>query len=121
MSIKARVILTVILGIVMGVSTWLSAEWSSPAEAGFACWVLIILIPLIVGRWWVLAALSGRLIALIALQLTGHMFESSDGFEPALSLLSIAGLVIFGFFMLILVGIRMAFDLWRDRGAIASP
>jgi hypothetical protein len=121
MSTKARVILTVALGIVMGVSTWLSADWSSPPWAGFAFWSSLVLVPLIVGRWWVLAALTGRLTALVALQLTGHMFQGSDGYESALSYLSLAGMVIFGLFMLILVGIRKAFDLWRYREATANP
>lgn len=127
MSTKARIVLTVVLGVVMGVSTWLSAEWPSPLGAGVTSgvgvthWTLIILIPLIVGRWWVLAALAGRFAALVILELTGHMFQSSDGFESALSPLSIAGLVIFGLFMLILVGIRRAFDLWRHRGATVNP
>lgn len=120
MNTKARVILTMVLGIVMGVTTWQSAEWSSPPGSGYVLWTLIILVPLIVGRWWVLAALAGRFIALVVLQLTGHMFHGSDGYEAALSYMSIAGLVVFGFFMLILVGIRMAFDLWRDRGMTAN-
>lgn len=122
MNTKARVILTVVLGIVMGVTTWLSDEWSSPPGSGYVFWALMILVPLIVGRWWVLAALAGQFIALMALRLTGHMVHGFDGHEEALSYLSIfAGLVIFGLFMLILVGIRMAFDLWRRRGVTANP
>lgn len=120
MNTKVRVILTMILGIAMGVTTWMSAEWSSLPGSGYVLWTLIILVPLIVGRWWVLAALAGRFIALVALQQTGHMFHDSDGYEAALGYLSIVGLVILGLFMLILVGIRMAFDLWRDRGVTAN-
>jgi hypothetical protein len=121
MNTKARVILTMVLGIAMGVTTWLSAEWSSPPGSGYVLWTLIILVPLIVGRWWVLAALAGQFIALVALQLTGHMVHGLDGHEEALSSMSIVvGLVIFGLFMLILVGIRKAFDLWRDRGVTAN-
>ena len=107
----------------MGVVTWLSgAEWYLPPGSGFGYLAMLILVPLIVGRWWVLVALAGWLIASVALQLTGHMSHGFDGHEEALSDLSIiVGLVIFGLFMVILVGIRKAFDLWRHRGVTANP
>lgn len=121
MTTKARVILTLVLGIVIGVTTWLGAEESSPPGSGYVLWALIVLIPLIVGRWWVLAALAGQVIALMALQLTGHMFRGLEGHVETLNYpLSILGLVIFGLFMLTLVGIRTAFDRWRNRGVIAD-
>ena len=103
----------------MGMTTWLGNESSSPGS-GYVLWAVIILVPLIVGRWWVVAALAGQVIALVALQLTGHMFRGLDGHEGSLDALSIVGLVFSALFMLILVGIRKAFDLWRNRGATAS-
>ena len=121
MNTKARVTLTMVLGIVMGVETWLSAEWSLPTGSGYVFLALIVLIPLIVGRWWVLAALAGQFIAIVALQLTGHMFPGLDGQETELSyLIIVVGLVIYGLFLLVLVGIRMAFDFLRKRRLTAT-
>lgn len=106
----------------MGMDTWLSAEWSLPTGSGYAFFAFVVLVPLIVGRWWVLVALAGQFIGLVTLQLTGHMFQGLDGHESELSYpIVVVGLVIQGLFMLVLVGIRMAFDLWRNRGATANP
>ena len=114
MSTKARIVLTVALGIVMGVSTWLSGG------IGDVFFASAVLLPLIVGRWWVLAALAGPLIALVALQLTGHLIHGFDNTEVSALPLGIVGLVVNGFFLLTLVGIRKAFDLWRRRRAAGA-
>jgi len=105
----------------MGVSTWMT-DWSSTANTVNAlAFVAAILVPLIVGRWWVVAALAGQLIALVALQLTGQSIQGLDNTEvPALSLLGIIGLVASGIYLLILVGIRKAFDHLRNRRVTAN-
>jgi len=96
-------------------------DWSSTAGMvdSLAFWATI-LVPLIVGRWWVLAALAGPLIALVALQLTGHLIHGFDNTEVSALPLGIVGLVVNGFFLLTLVGIRKAFDLWRRRRAAGA-
>src|SRR6476659_5999343 len=121
MSTKARIVLTAALGLLMGVSTWMT-DWSSTANTVNAlAFVAAILVPLIVGRWWVVAALAGQLIALVALQLTGQSIQGLDNTEvPALSLLGIIGLVASGIYLLILVGIRKAFDHLRNRRVTAN-
>jgi hypothetical protein len=114
MSTKTRVVLTVAGGIVMGL-TWLISDWTLDAFV-----VLLILLPLVVGRWWVVAALIGPLIAVVALELTGHVDESgSDGTGPAL-LWGVFVLNVYGLFMLILVGIRKVFDFFRRRRVAAT-
>jgi hypothetical protein len=120
MNTKARVILTLVLGIAMGVTTWLGAEGSSPPGSGYVLSALTILVPLIVGRWWVLAALAGQLVALVALQLTGQLIHGLDSEVSALPW-GIAGLVVSGLFFSILVGIRKAFDRWRHHRATRKP
>jgi hypothetical protein len=116
MSTKARIVLTVALGIVMGVSTWLSGDWT-----GDVFFASVVLLPLIVGRWWVVAALAGPFIASVALDLTGHVYEGgSDGAESYLFPWGIIGLFFWELVMLILVGIRKAFDFLRNRWAIAN-
>ena len=99
----------------MGVSHWLSDDW------GFAFYASVFLLPLIVGRWWVVAALAGPFIASVALDLTGHMYEGgSDGAESYLFPWGIIGLFFWELVMLILVGIRKAFDFLRNRWVIAN-
>jgi len=120
MSTKARVILTLVLGVVMGVTTWLGAEGSSPPGSGYVLWALVTLVPLIVGRWWVLAALAGQLVALVVLQLTGQLIHGLDSEVSALPW-GIVGLVISGLYFSILVGIRKAFDRWRHHRATRKP
>lgn len=125
MSAKARIILTAAFGVVLGLHMWLGTEGFSPSpgleevfssratEMAFFC--SLILVPLIVGRWWVLAALAGWVIASVALRLTGHVPQGgSDGDEWGL-LWTIVGLAFWGFIFLILVGIRKAFDHWRQH------
>ncbi|HSS03780.1 MAG TPA: hypothetical protein VLK89_01160 [Solirubrobacterales bacterium] len=117
MTTKARIVLTAALGIVMGVSTWLGADgahWAS--EVFFASAVLL---SLIVGRWWVVAALAGPFIALVALDSTGHVYEGgSDPIDSSL-LMGIVGLFFWEVVMLILVGIRKVFDFLRNRRVTA--
>lgn len=94
----------------MGVCTWLSADWAKTVFFASA-----VLLPLIVGRWWVVAALAGPLIASVTFELTGHVYEGgSDGPEPGL-LWVVFALDFYGLLMLILVGIRKAFDFVRNR------
>jgi|GEM_PF-3346387 hypothetical protein len=115
MSTKARIVLTVAAGIVMGVSDWLNG---GTGEVFFAS---VVLLPLIVGRWWVVAALAGPFIAMAALDLSGHVYEGgSDGAESYLFPWGIIGLFFWELVMLILVGIRKAFDFLRKRRLTAT-
>jgi hypothetical protein len=114
-STKARIVLTAAAGIVMGVLLWLSAD-----DWGFALYASVVLLPLIVGRWWVVAALAGPFIASVALNLTGHMPEGgSDGPELGY-IFFVFFLALTGFLMLILVGIRKAFGSLRKRRLTAT-
>jgi hypothetical protein len=113
MSTKARVNLTAAAGIVAGVSLCLGDA------SGLAFPALVVLLPLIVGRWWVVAALAGPLVAGVALELTGHMPEDEGGggleydfgFEFFVFYLVLSGLL-----MLCLVGVRKGFDFLRGAG-----
>jgi hypothetical protein len=130
-SAKARVVLTVALGALMGLLTWLASEGLSPSpgvEEVFnstpievASLTILALVPLVVGRWWVLAALAGPVAALVTLQLTGHKIHELDGWAPPLNPVTIFGLLFLALVMLILVGIRRTFDFWRGRRATAGP
>ena len=96
----------------MGVLLGLGDVW------GIALWASVLLLPFVVGRWWVVAALVGPLIAGVALELTGHMPESDGnggleydfGFVFFVLFLSLAANL-----MLILVGVRKGFDFLRRR------
>lgn len=126
MTTRTRVILTAAFGVVLGLKMWLGTEGFSPSPglegvfgseaAGRALLVCLILVPLIVGRWWVLTALAGWVIASVVLQSTGHVAEG--GGEDHWGLIGvIVGLALWGSVFLILVGTRMAFDRWRRRRA----
>ena len=94
--------------------TWLISGWTLDAFL-----VLLVLLPLVVGRWWVVAALIGPLIVVVGYELTGYVDESgSDGTGPAL-ILGVFALNVYGLFMLILVGIRKVFDFFRNRWVTA--
>ena len=112
MSTKTGVVLTVVAGVAMGVLLGLGDVW------GIAFYVSVLLLPLIVGRWWVVAALAGPLVAGVALELTGHMPEGdSDGgleYEFGFAFF-VLFLVLSGNLMLILVGVRKVFDFLRQR------
>jgi hypothetical protein len=121
MNTKARIVLTAGLGLLMGLSTWMTDGSSADGVMDRLAFGAAILVPLIIGRWWVVAALAGPFIASVALDLTGYVPERvSDG--PEFEGLSwvIFFLVVYGLFMLILVGIRKAFDHWRRRQAAAT-
>jgi hypothetical protein len=129
MGSKARASLTVALGVALGLRVWLNAESESPSRVvgepiqsivGVAFLLLLVVVPLIVGRWWVVAALGGGVGALTILKLTGQTIYDTDGYSDPLSRLSFIGLAIFGLLMLALVGIRLVFDRWRAR-RLARP
>jgi peptidoglycan/LPS O-acetylase OafA/YrhL len=118
MSTKARVNLTAAAGIVTGVLLCLSED-----AFGLAYYALVILVPLIVGRWWVVAALAGPLVAGVALEVTGQMPEddSNGGLEYDFGFIFfVLYLVLSGNLMLILVGVRKGFDFLRKRRLAAK-
>lgn len=112
MSTKTGVVLTVVAAVAMGASLGLGDVWAIPL------YFTVFLLPFIVGRWWVVAALVGPLIAGVALELTGHMPDSEGnggleydfGFVFFVIFLSLAANL-----MLILVGVRKGFDFLRKR------
>jgi hypothetical protein len=114
----------------MGLGTWTPSEGLSPPSGleeffsaipdgvSLAIWILV---PLVVGRWWVIAALAGPVVALAALQATGHEVQQFEGWYPPLTNpFTIFGLLILALVMLALVGIRKVFDFWRGRRATAG-
>ncbi|HVO52881.1 MAG TPA: hypothetical protein VMT37_00555 [Solirubrobacterales bacterium] len=119
----------------MGLSCWLGTEGYSPSPGaeevahspviGSLYLIALVAVPLIVGRWWVVASLAGWLVALVILQVTGHWYQGSDGWSRPLNPLAFFGMTFFGLLMLALVGIRKAFDFWRGRrsaaDAVTSP
>ncbi len=96
----------------MGVLLGLGGVWD------IAFYASVLLLPFIVGRWWVVAALAGPLVAGVALELTGHMPESDSngGLEYEFGFVFfVLFLVLSGNLMLILVGVRKVFDFLRRR------
>jgi len=101
----------------MGVLLGLGDVW------GIAFYASVLLLPLIVGRWWVVAALAGPLVAGVALELTGLMPEddSNGGLEYEFGFgFFVLFLILSGNLMLILVGVRKVFDFLRQRWLTAK-
>jgi len=112
MSTRAGVVLTVFAGVAMGALLGLGDVW------GYALWASVLLLPFVVGRWWVVAALAGPLLAGVALELTGHMpdSEGNGGLEYDFGFsFFVLFLILAGNLMLILVGVRKVFDFLRRR------
>lgn len=106
----------------MGVLLGLSDLWGSDVW-GIAFYASVFLLPFIVGRWWVVAALAGPLIAGVALELTGHMPESDSngGLEYDFGFVFfVLFLILSANLMLILVGVRKGFDFLRKRWPAAK-
>lgn len=85
---------------------------------GIALYASVLLLPLVVGRWWVVAALAGPLIAGVALELTGHMPESEGNGDLEYDfgfIFFVLFLILAGNLMLILVGVRKLFDFISRR------
>lgn len=122
MSAKTRIILIVALGVFLGLMAWLPVEGYSPSpgvEDVFSSrpiWIVffafLIAVPLIVGRWWVVASVAGLFIALATLELTGQIYEGlGDGPEKPLGSLWV--LPWYALLLLILVAVRKLFDFFR--------
>ena len=89
---------------------------------GTVLYASVILLPLIVGRWWVVACLAGPLIAGVALELTGHMPESDS--EGGLNydfgfIFYIFFLILMGNLMMVFLAVRKGFDFLRKRRTTA--
>jgi hypothetical protein len=126
-STKVRIGLTVALGVLMSLESWNPWPYQSSGVQGFSrsipdgvALAVFILVPLVVGRWWVVAALSGPFFALATLQVTGHEVLQFESLAQPLNPVTIAWLLLLGLVLLVLVGIRRAFDLWRGRRTTAA-
>jgi hypothetical protein len=111
MSTKTGAVLTVAAGVVMAVLLGLSGDlWA------IAFYASVFLLPFIVGRWWVVAALAGPLVAGVALELTGHMpdSEGNGGLEYDFGFIFfVLFLILSANLMLVFVGVRKGFDYLR--------
>jgi MFS family permease len=122
MSTRTGVASTVVAGVVTGVLLGLSDVWGSDLW-GIAYYASVFLLPFIVGRWWVVGALAGPLVAGVALELTGHMPEDdgNGGLEYEFGFtFFVLFLILSGNLMLIFVGVRKGFDFLRKRRLAAK-
>jgi hypothetical protein len=126
MSARDRIGLTFAAGVILGLDT-LASEWPGWPTAGLhhavgvPLTILAIatffLVPLVVGRVWVLGAMAGPFIALVIMQRAGVTVTLDDTTGPALNYRTIFQLIALSVVMLAVVGIRGAFDAARDRRA----
>jgi hypothetical protein len=119
MTTRGRIALTVAAGIALGFATWVVEQpgWPTPGlhevlavPLVIVALVALFLVPLIVGRWWVLAALAGPGLALLIMQSTGVAVRLDDGSGPAINYRTIFFLAVAGAVMLIMFGIRFVSD-----------
>lgn len=116
-----RAILTAAFGLFLGILFWLDRQEPSPYalvhSTPFQVFFLamIVIVPPLVGRWWVVLALAGPLAFLAYWQVTGH-HVNADGQAPPLNVESIAGFVWLILLFWLLVGARKVWDglrRWR--------
>ncbi len=89
---------------------------STPARiAVAACFVLV---PLLVGRFWMVGALAGPAVALAILGAAGETVYE-DGTASPLNYVAIFGFIYLGILMVVLVGIRSGVDFLLRRRAEA--
>jgi hypothetical protein len=101
---RIRIITT--LGGAIGLGIWIYGEEKggtilAGAAAGLCALALALGVGAFVGRWWVLFALSGPLVALWYLEVTDFKVEAGDWREPLLSPSGIAALVWVGAVLLL--------------------
>lgn len=115
MSTNGRLALTVVAGIVLGLDTRVVEQpgWPTPAVNDvlavpllIAALAAVFLVPLAVGRWWVVGAVAGPALSLLIMQSTGAAVQLDDGTGPALNYRTIFFLIVVGSAMLIVVGVR---------------
>lgn len=134
MTTGRRIALTVAAAIVFGLDTWVAEQPGWPASGvhqvlaiplSLAAWTLVFVAPLIVAHWWVVGAVAGPGLALVAMQASGVLVQLDDGTGRALNYRTILWLVVLGLILLLMVGVRHMVDLarssWRDRHPAASP
>jgi hypothetical protein len=128
MTTKRRLALTVAAGLVLGLDTWVAEQPGSPTPGVndllavpllIVALVSLILVPLIVGRWWVVCAVAGPALSLLIMQLTGAAVGLDDGTGPAINYRTIFLLIVVGLVMLLVVGLRFLFDDVRRSRADA--
>jgi hypothetical protein len=109
----ARVALTLLYAVTLGVVMALDNLGDLPGVVPLAAWALAPLVGFLVGRWWVVLAVLGGLIG----RPIGWDSSENDG-NPALWLPYVMTFVVFvGFPLLLGVRISVARDLRRHRRA----
>ena len=126
---------TIAAAVVLGAAT-LAAEhpgWPTAGindaialPLGILAAIVLFLVPLIVGRWWVVGAIAGPLLALLILQLTGAAVSLDDGTGPAFNYRTIFFLIVVASVLLLLGSLRRVFEDSRreraeDRGQLDQP
>ncbi|MBS1863976.1 MAG: hypothetical protein JSS68_19945 [Actinobacteria bacterium] len=114
MNINARIAVTAASGVAFGLFSWLARQEVSPsptvhavatsAPVLIALGLLVILLPFIVARWWVVLSLAGPVIALGIMQAAGATFEELDGRTAPLNRVTVFWLVSLAAIMLVLWG-----------------
>ena len=114
--------MTVVAGVLMGVLLGLSDLLGSDLW-GLAFYASVLLLPFVVGRWWVVGALAGPLVVGVALQLTGHMPDSdgNGGLEYDFGFaFFVLFLILAGNLMMVFLGVRKGYDFLRKRRLAAK-
>ncbi len=80
---RPRIYLAVVYAVVLGLWTFADqlnlflGSQDEPAQLGLLA--LTVIAGFVVGRWWVLASLTGGLLPLVYLQETGYLGHGFDG------------------------------------------
>jgi hypothetical protein len=128
MGTRGRIWLTVAAAVFLGLEVWVSerAGWptaglrdvfSVVVRLGAAAALLVV--PLIVARWWMVLAMVGPAISLTIMQILGFQLRLDDTTGPAWNYRTVFTLGFVTFVMLLVTGLGCWFDTAR-RGRLQS-
>ena len=128
---KGSIGLTVAAGVILGLEVWVIERSGWPTAGlhdviavplGIAAAISLLIVPLVVGRWWVVLAMVGPAISLTVMQIAGIAVRLDDGTGPAWNYRTVFMFSVLTLFMGLLVAIRHSFDVWReDRAQSDQP
>jgi hypothetical protein len=123
--------LTVAAGVFLGLEVWVSERNGWPTAGlhdlsatviGLGAAAALLIVPLVVGRWWVFLALVGPAISLTVMQIAGFQARLDDTTGPAWNYRTVFMLTACAFVIGFSLVVRIGFDVRReDRAQSDQP
>jgi hypothetical protein len=115
--------LTVAARVFLGLEVWVSERngWLTAGLhdlfaflVGLGAAAALLLVPLVVGRWWMFLALVGPAISLTVMQIAGFQVRLDDTTGPAWNYRTVFMLTVCAFIIGFALAVRIGFDVRRE-------